>query len=186
MEMQSTALFDVKILRPKVFEDSRGFFLESYNQNKLETLLGFPLHFVQDNHSRSSKGVLRGLHYQVERPQGKLVRVTRGKIFDVAVDLRKHSPDFGKAVGVELSDENYHMLYIPPGFAHGFLVLSDIADMVYKVTDYYHPESERTLLWNDSTLGIKWPLEGSPILSPKDEKGRLLKDADVFTQNGLV
>lgn len=180
MEVISTSLEDVKLLKPKVFGDARGFFLESYNQKVFEEALGINPVFVQDNHSRSSKGVLRGLHYQMVNPQGKLLRVTKGEIFDVAVDMRKNSPQFGAWAGFILSEENKLQAYIPPGFAHGFLVLSEIADVLYKTTSFYHPASDRSLLWCDKTVGIKWPLEGEPILSEKDKVGKTFEMADYF------
>lgn len=175
MKRVDTAIVDVKILEPRVFEDERGFFMESWNARTFAEVTGFTGAFVQDNHSRSHKGVLRGLHYQVEHPQGKLVRVVSGSVYDVAVDVRRESPTFGQWVGVELSAENRRQLWIPPRLAHGFLVLSDSADFLYKTTDYYHPGSERTLLWNDPTLAITWPLEGiagmQPIIAEKDLAG---------------
>ena len=170
MEIIDTEIADVKILQPKVFKDARGFFLESFNQKVFEETLGLKGEFVQDNHSRSCKNVLRGLHFQIEQPQGKLVRVSSGAIFDVAVDLREESPTYLKWTGMLLSEENYRMAWIPPGFAHGFLVLSEQADVQYKVTTYYHPASDRSLLWNDPEIGIEWPLEGAPLLSDKDAK----------------
>ncbi len=179
MNVIQTALPDVLILEPQVFGDARGFFLESYNRRRFAEL-GLPTEFVQDNHSRSARGVLRGLHYQIRQPQGKLVRVVRGAVFDVAVDLRRSSPTFGRWVGVELTEENRRMLWIPPGFAHGFLVLSEHADFLYKTTDFYAPEHERCILWNDPTLAIDWPLDGEPILSAKDKQGRPLSEAEVF------
>jgi dTDP-4-dehydrorhamnose 3,5-epimerase len=169
---------DVLLLRPKVFADRRGFFLESYNQKTLGEA-GFNHSFVQDNHSHSQKGVLRGLHYQVRQPQGKLIRVVVGKIFDVAVDVRRTSAHFGKWVARRLSADNKEMLWVPPGFAHGFLVLSETADVLYKATDYYAPQFERTLLWNDPDLGIDWPLTGTPVMSEKDMAGKLLKQAEL-------
>jgi dTDP-4-dehydrorhamnose 3,5-epimerase len=175
-----TALRDVKIIAPKVFGDDRGFFMETWNAGSFAAL-GLDIRFVQDNHSRSARGVLRGLHYQLEQTQGKLVRVTAGAVFDVAVDLRRSSPDFGKWVGVELSAENKQMLWIPPGFAHGFLTLSDGTDFIYKCTDFYAPEHERSLLWSDPAIGIDWPLEGvAPSLSAKDSAGIRLADAECF------
>lgn len=170
MEIIDTEIADVKILQPKVFKDARGFFLESFNQKVFEEALGLKGEFVQDNHSHSCKNVLRGLHFQIEQPQGKLVRVSSGAIFDVAVDLREESPTYLKWTGMLLSEENYRMAWIPPGFAHGFLVLSEQADVQYKVTTYYHPASDRSLLWNDPEIGIEWPLEGAPLLSDKDAK----------------
>lgn len=179
MEMIETSLPGVKLFRPKIFEDARGFFFESYNENTFREL-GINDHFVQDNHSRSSKYVLRGMHYQLENPQGKLVRVTTGEIFDVAVDMRKSSPSFGKWVGMHLSAENQLMAWIPPGFAHGFLALSDEVDVLYKTTAPYHKESDRSLLWNDPTVGIEWPLTTQPLLSEKDAMGKLFHEADCF------
>lgn len=180
MQLTQTAIPDVLILEPKVFGDSRGFFMESFNARTFRELTGLDVNFVQDNHSRSAKGVLRGLHYQIRQPQGKLVRVVRGRVFDVAVDLRRNSPCFGKSVGVELSEDNHRQFWIPPGFAHGFLVLSESADFLYKTTDYYAPEHERCLLWNDPTVAIAWPLEGEPLLSGKDREGKTLADAELF------
>lgn len=171
---------EVLILEPRVFGDDRGFFYESYNQRDFQQVTGLDIAFVQDNHSRSSKGVLRGLHYQIQHPQGKLVRVTHGVVFDVAVDLRRSSSNFGKWVGVELSAENKRQLWIPPGFAHGFVVLSEHAEFLYKTTDYWYPEHERSLLWRDPAVGIDWPVEGEPKLAAKDAAGMLLADADVF------
>lgn len=165
-----TALPEMLILEPKVFGDERGFFYESFNARDFEAATGLRREFVQDNHSRSAKNVLRGLHYQVERPQGKLVRVVAGEVFDVAVDIRRDSPNYGKWVGVHLSAENKRQLWIPEGFAHGFLVLSEYADFLYKATDYYHPQSERGIAWNDPTLGIVWPSVGQPTLSEKDAR----------------
>ena len=162
---------DVLILEPKVFGDSRGFFFESFNQRVFETAIGTSVRFVQDNQSRSGRGVLRGLHYQVEQPQGKLVRVVAGAVFDVAVDIRPDSPTFGRWAGVELTADNKRQLWIPPGLAHGFLVLSETAEFLYKTTDYYAPLHERCIVWNDPTLGIRWPLGGQPILSAKDAAG---------------
>ena len=169
----------MKIIEPKVFADQRGFFLESYNERVFKGL-GIDAHFVQDNHSSSQRGVLRGLHYQIQQPQGKLIRVLRGEIFDVAVDLRKSSPDFGKWTGVRLSEDNRRMLWIPAQFAHGFLVLSETAEVAYKATDYYSPQSERSLLWNDPDLGIEWPAAEDLILSEKDRNGRRLLEAEVY------
>jgi dTDP-4-dehydrorhamnose 3,5-epimerase len=185
MNVVSTALPGVLILEPKVFGDARGFFLESYNARVFREATGLDPVFVQDNHSRSARGVLRGLHYQIRQPQGKLVRVTHGRVFDVAVDLRRNSPHFGRWVGVELSEDTpYRMFWIPPGFAHAFVVLSESADFMYKATDYYAPEHERSILWNDPDIGIEWPLEGlgEPLLSEKDRTGCRLKDAEVFEQ----
>jgi dTDP-4-dehydrorhamnose 3,5-epimerase len=172
-------LQDVVIVEPKVFGDDRGFFLEVYNQATFAKL-GLPTEFVQDNHSGSQKGVLRGLHYQIQQPQGKLVRALRGAIFDVAVDLRRSSKQFGQWVGVELSADNKRQLWVPPGFAHGFLTLTDFAEVSYKVTQLYAPEHERSLLWSDPALGIKWPLTGDPILSAKDRVGVPLADAETY------
>ena len=183
MNIVRTAIPDVLIVEPKVFGDARGFFFESFNQRRFEELTGLAPQFVQDNHSRSAKGVLRGLHYQVEQAQGKLVRVTAGEVFDVCVDLRRSSPTFGKWVGVTLSADNHRQFWIPPGFAHGFLVTSDSADFQYKTTDYYAPAHERSLQWNDPALGIDWPLQaigGVPTLSAKDEAGLPLAQADTY------
>ena len=171
MNITPTAIPDVLLLTPKVFGDSRGFFFESFNQRAFEAAIGGPAHFVQDNHSRSGRGVLRGLHYQVEQPQGKLVRVVAGAVFDVAADIRPGSPTFGHWVGVELTADNKHQLWIPPGLAHGFLVLSDTAEFLYKTTDYYAPAHERCIIWNDPVLDIRWPLAEPPILSDKDAAG---------------
>ncbi len=175
-----TAIPDVVVIEPDVFGDDRGFFLESWNEKKFCDLLKRNVHFVQDNHSRSKRGVLRGLHYQIRQPQGKLVRVVSGRIFDVAVDLRKSSPTFGRWAGTELSEHNHHQFWIPPGFAHGFFVLSESADVLYKATDYYAPEHERSVLWNDPAIGIAWPAGATPALSAKDRAGVLLCDAEVF------
>lgn len=180
MRVVATTLPEVLILEPQVFADSRGFFLESYNKRVLAQAAGIEAEFVQDNHSRSVRGVLRGLHYQLRQPQGKLVRVVHGAVFDVAVDLRRSSPAYGRAAWVELSAENRRMLWIPPGFAHGFLVLSDYADFLYKTTDYYAPEHERCLAWNDPELDIPWPTDGEPLLSARDACGVRLKDAEVY------
>ena len=175
-----TAIPDVLIIEPKIFGDSRGFFFESYNHQAFKKATGLSPNFVQDNHSRSTRGVLRGLHYQIRQPQGKLVRVVRGSAYDVAVDVRKSSPTFGKWVGVELSEENQLQLWVPPGFAHGFLVTTESADFLYKATDYYAPEHERCIVWNDPEIGIEWPLDGPPNLSAKDAAGVKLADAEVF------
>ena len=180
MNVIKTAIPEVLIIEPKVFGDARGFFFESHNQRRFEEMTGVRLPFVQDNHSRSARGVLRGLHYQMHQPQGKLVRVTQGEVFDVAVDLRRSSPTFGHAVSVLLSAESHRQLWIPPGFAHGFLVTSDSADFLYKTTDYYAPEHERSLLWNDPALGIDWPLQGEPVLSAKDKVGVPLAQAETY------
>lgn len=171
---------DVVLIEPKVFGDDRGFFFESFNQQRFEEAIGRTIDFVQDNHSRSAKGVLRGLHYQIQQPQGKLVRVTQGEVFDVAVDLRKSSATFGKWVGAMLSAENKHQLWIPEGFAHGFVVLSHTADFLYKTSDYYAPEHERCILWNDAKLNIIWPMDIQPILSTKDMQGKSFEEAEVF------
>lgn len=171
---------DVLILEPRVFGDERGFFLESYNKRVLRDAAGIAQDFVQDNHSRSARNVLRGLHYQIGHPQGKLLRVVQGAVFDVAVDIRKSSPTFGKWVGFELSAENMRVAWVPEGFAHGFLVLSDSADVLYKATAYFAPESERTIAWNDPDLGIVWPLHGAPILSDKDRLGVAFGSAETY------
>jgi dTDP-4-dehydrorhamnose 3,5-epimerase len=180
MKATLTAIPDVMILEPNVFGDDRGFFFESFNERRFTELTGVTAHFVQDNHSKSAKNVLRGLHYQIEQAQGKLVRVVAGEVFDVAVDLRKSSPTFGKWVGARLSAENKKQLWMPEGFAHGFLVLSESAEFLYKTTDYYAPEHERSLAWNDPTLGIDWPLTGEPLLSGKDRQGKALTEAESF------
>ena len=180
MKVTPTSIPDVLIIEPRVFGDARGFFYESFNQKAFNAVTGLAVSFVQDNHSRSSKGVLRGLHYQLQQPQGKLVRVVRGAVFDVAVDIRRHSPTFGRWEGVELNEHNHQQLWVPPGFAHGFVVLSDSADFLYKTTDYYAPSSERCIAWNDPAIGIEWPLQAAPQLSAKDEQGLLLADALVF------
>jgi dTDP-4-dehydrorhamnose 3,5-epimerase len=179
MIVTSTAIPDVKLVEPKVFGDSRGFFFESWNRRALAAA-GLDVDFVQDNHSRSRRGVLRGLHYQVERPQGKLVRVVAGEVFDVAVDLRRSSPTFGRWVGAMLSADNRRMFWVPPGFAHGFIVVSDSADFLYKTTDYWFPEHERTLLWNDPAVGIVWPFDDAPTLAPKDAAGTPLASAPTY------
>lgn len=180
MQLQKTSIPDVLIFEPKVFGDERGFFYESFNQKKFSELSGVEASFVQDNHSRSAKNVLRGLHYQIRQPQGKLVRVVHGEVFDVAVDIRKSSPTFGRAVGVHLSAENHRQLWIPVGFAHGFVVLSDYAEFLYKTTDYWAPEHERSIIWNDPDIGIEWPIGASPILSSKDAIAKSLATAEVF------
>jgi dTDP-4-dehydrorhamnose 3,5-epimerase len=180
MQIQSTSIPDVLILEPTVFGDDRGFFYESFNKNRFAELTGVTSEFVQDNHSKSAKGVLRGLHYQIQQPQGKLVRVTAGEVFDVVVDLRKSSPTFGKWIGVVLSAVNKRQLWVPKGFAHGFVVTSDSAEFLYKTTDYWAPEFERCILWNDPAIGIDWPLDTEPLLSGKDKTGTLLINADVF------
>lgn len=180
MIVTPTVLPEVLLIEPKVFGDARGFFYESYNRRALRDATGIDADFVQDNHSRSAKNVLRGLHYQLAQAQGKLVRAVAGSVFDVAVDIRKQSPNFGRWVGVELSAENKKMMWVPPGFAHGFLVLSDYAEFLYKTTDYYAPQHERAILWNDPAIGVQWPLAGEPLLSNKDQAAPLLKDAEVF------
>jgi len=174
------AIGDVLLMEPRVFGDERGFFFESYNQRAFEAALGRPVAFVQDNHSRSARQVLRGLHYQIVQPQGKLVRVTEGAVFDVAVDLRRGSPSFGRWVGAELSAANKRQLWVPEGFAHGFVVLSEHAEFLYKTTDFYAPEHERCLRWDDPDVGIDWPMGLPPVLSAKDQAGLRLRDADVF------
>ena len=180
MKSTPTSLPDVLILEPRVHEDGRGFLFESFNQLHFKELTGQKMQFVQDNQSFSAKGVLRGMHYQIKQPQGKLVRVIRGEIFDVAVDLRRISPTFGKWFGALISAENKKQLWIPEGFAHGFLVLSEAAELLYKVTDYYAPEHERSLLWNDPSVGIAWPLEQPPVLSAKDRAASTLERAEVY------
>lgn len=180
MKVTRLAIPEVVLIEPQVFGDARGFFFESFNQKTFNEATGTNHPFVQDNHSRSSQGVLRGLHYQIQQPQGKLVRVARGKVWDVAVDIRKSSPTFGQWVGAELSEDNQHQLWVPPGFAHGFVVLSESADFLYKTTDYYAPEHERCIAWNDPQLGIRWPYEGEPRLSAKDAQGLALAVAEVF------
>lgn len=180
MKALVTEIPDVLLIEPQVFGDSRGFFFESYNQRSFSEKFGGEVNFVQDNHSRSSKNVLRGLHYQIEQAQGKLVRVVSGEIFDVAVDIRKSSPTFGQWVGYVLSAENKQQLWIPAGFAHGFLVVSEMAEVLYKATDYYAPQHERSILWNDADLAIAWPLTADPILSAKDIAGKPFKDAEVY------
>ena len=181
MKVTPTAIADVLVIEPKVFGDARGFFYESFNQKAFNEATGLDVNFVQDNHSRSAKGVLRGLHYQIEQPQGKLVRVVRGAVFDVAVDIRKGSPTFGKWEGIELTEENNKQFWVPAGFAHGFVVLSDSADFLYKTTDYYAPEFERCIAWNDPSIGIDWQLRShgiaDPQLSAKDIKGIALNEA---------
>jgi dTDP-4-dehydrorhamnose 3,5-epimerase len=179
MQVIRTAIPEVLVIEPKVFGDDRGYFYESYNERELEKL-GLRAHFVQDNHSRSARNVLRGLHYQIRQPQGKLVRVTAGEIYDVAVDIRRSSPTFGEWTAAVLSASNRKMCWVPPGFAHGFLVVSDHAEVQYKTTDYWAPQHERCIVWNDRDLAISWPLKGEPILSQKDRAGRPLKEAEVF------
>ena len=180
MKVIPTAIPDVLVLEPKMFGDARGFFLESYNRRAFAEATGLDPDFVQDNHSRSARGVLRGLHYQIRQPQGQLVRVVVGEVFDIAVDLRKDSPTFGRWVGEHLSAENKRMMWVPEGFAHGFVVISDHAEFLYKATDYYAPEHERCVRWDDPTIGIEWPLSGQPQLSAKDMQGVALGDAEVF------
>jgi dTDP-4-dehydrorhamnose 3,5-epimerase len=175
-----TAIPDVLVLEPKVFGDARGFFFESFNARDFRELTGLNVEFVQDNHSKSAKGVLRGLHYQIQHPQGKLVRVVQGAVFDVTVDLRKSSPTFGRWVGEILSAENHKQLWVPPGFAHGFVVLSDSAEFLYKTTDYWYLEHERSLLWNDQTVGIDWPIDFAPQLAVKDAAGKVFGEAEMF------
>lgn len=175
-----TAIPQVLVLEPKVFGDARGFFFESFNARDFAEATGLNVEFVQDNHSRSAKGVLRGLHYQIQHAQGKLVRVVEGEVFDVAVDLRRSSSTFGRWVGERLSADNHCQLWVPPGFAHGFVVLSEQAQFLYKTTDYWYPEHERSLRWNDPSLGIEWPLDGQPLLAAKDAEAALLRDAEVF------
>ena len=180
MKVIPTSIPDVLIIEPRVFGDARGFFFESFNQQAFKAATGLEVNFVQDNHSRSTQGVLRGLHYQIEQPQGKLVRVVRGAVFDVAVDLRKSSATFGQWVGAELSEENKRQMWVPPGFAHGFLTLSESADFLYKTTDYYAPQFERCVAWNDPAIGIKWPAGVQPKLSNKDQAGVQLGAAETF------
>lgn len=181
MKVEALAIPDVKLLTPKLHGDARGFFVESYNVRAFAEA-GLPTEWLQDNHSRSVRGVLRGLHYQLVAPQGKLVRVTRGTVFDVAVDIRRSSPSFGQWVGAELSDENAAMVYVPPGFAHGFLVLSDVADFCYKCTTLWHQPSDRSLRWDDPAIGITWPLDNiTPQMAPKDADAPLLRDAELFS-----
>jgi len=175
-----SAIPDVLMLEPKVFGDARGFFYESFNARDFAEATGITAPFVQDNHSKSAKGVLRGLHYQIQHAQGKLVRVVHGRVFDVAVDLRKASPTFGRWAGTELSAENCRQMWVPPGFAHGFVVLSESAEFLYKTTDYWYPEHERSLVWNDPAIGIEWPIDFVPQLAAKDQAGKLLEEAEVF------
>lgn len=180
MNLIATQLPDVLIIEPKVFGDERGFFYESFNAQAFKAATGADCQFVQDNHSRSQRGVLRGLHYQIEQAQGKLVRVSAGKVLDIAVDIRRSSPTCGQWVGVELSAENKRQLWVPAGFAHGFVVLSEFAEFLYKTTDYYAPAHERCIRWDDPTLAIDWQLDGAPQLSAKDQAGVLYKDAELF------
>jgi len=179
MRVTKLALPEVLLIEPRVFGDDRGFFYESWNERAFADA-GIRATFVQDNHSRSRRNVLRGLHYQVRHAQGKLVRATVGEVYDVVVDLRRSSPNFGRAIGMELSADNKRMLWIPPGFAHGFIVVSDVAEFLYKTTDFWHPEHERTLLWNDPALGIDWPLDGEPIVAAKDAAGVPLASAETY------
>jgi dTDP-4-dehydrorhamnose 3,5-epimerase len=181
MKVTPTAIPDVMVIEPKVFGDARGFFFESFNQKAFNEALGAEVTFVQDNHSRSAKGVLRGLHYQLQQPQGKLVRVVRGAVFDVAVDIRKSSPYFGRWVGIELSEHNHTQLWVPAGFAHGFLVLSESADFLYKTTDFYAPAHERCIAWNDPDIAVEWAAgDFEPLQSVKDASGKSLREAEVF------
>lgn len=180
MRATRLAIPEIVLIEPKVFNDTRGFFMESFNQKAFNEATGTAYQFVQDNHSRSGKGVLRGLHYQIQQPQGKLMRVARGRIWDVTVDIRRSSPTFGQWIGTELSEENQRQLWVPPGFAHGFVVLSESADFLYKTTDYYAPQHERCIAWNDPQLAIQWPYAGEPSLSAKDAQGALFADAEVF------
>jgi len=180
MKVIETAISDVLIIEPQVFGDERGFFYESYNEKAFWEKIGVSAHFVQDNHSRSAKNVLRGLHYQIQQPQGKLVRVVVGSVFDVAVDLRASSKTFGQWVGVHLSADRKQQLWMPAGFAHGFVVLSEYAEFLYKTTDYYAPQYERCIIWNDPDLAIAWPIQDEPVLSAKDRVGQLLREAEVF------
>ena len=180
IQVITTSLPEVKIIEPKVFGDARGFFFESFNAREFAERVQADVEFVQDNHSRSAKGVLRGLHYQIQHAQGKLVRVVEGEVFDVAVDVRKSSPNFGKWVGVTLSAENHRQLWVPPGFAHGFVVLSESAQFLYKTTDYWFPEYERSIVWNDLEIGIEWPIDFEPMLAAKDAAGKRLSEAELY------
>jgi dTDP-4-dehydrorhamnose 3,5-epimerase len=180
MNVVTTTIPDLLIIEPKVFGDARGFFYESFNERRFAEMTGLSANFVQDNHSKSARNVLRGLHYQIRHAQGKLVRVTAGEVFDVAVDIRKSSATFGQWAGIRLSAENRRQVWIPPGFAHGFVVLSETAEFLYKTTDYWMPEYERTILWNDPAIGIDWPIDGAPLLSAKDQVGIVLAQAEVF------
>ena len=180
MKVTRLAIPDVLLVEPKVFGDARGFFFESFNQKVFDEAAGAPITFVQDNHSRSARGVLRGLHYQIKNPQGKLVRVVAGEVFDVAVDIRRNSPTFGRWVGEVLSAENKKQLWVPPGFAHGFLTLADDTEFLYKTTDYWYPEHERCIAWDDPAIGIDWPAAASPQLSTKDAQGLTLAQAEVY------
>lgn len=183
MKPTALAIPDVVLFEPQVFGDERGFFFESFNQAQFDAAIGRNVTFVQDNHSRSARNVLRGLHYQIGQPQGKLVRVVQGEVFDVAVDIRKSSPSFGQWTGQILSAANKHVLWVPQGFAHGFLVLSDYAEFLYKTTDYWSPKDERCIAWNDPDLTIEWPVSETPVLSAKDQLGKLLREAEVFSGN---
>jgi dTDP-4-dehydrorhamnose 3,5-epimerase len=180
MQIVEKALNGVVLLEPKVFGDERGFFMETFNERVFRELTGVTLDFVQDNHSRSARNVLRGLHYQIQQPQGKLVRVVSGSVFDVAVDMRRSSPTYGRWFGAELTAQNKRQMWVPPGFAHGFVVTSDTADFLYKTTDYWAPEFERSLAWNDPTVGVAWPMEGEPLLSAKDKSGAAFGVAEVY------
>lgn len=180
IQVTATALPEVKIIEPKVFGDARGYFYESFNAQEFAEKVEPGVEFVQDNHSRSARGVLRGLHYQIRHAQGKLVRVVEGEVFDVAVDVRESSPNFGKWEGVVLSGDNHRQLWIPPGFAHGFVVLSETAQFLYKTTDYWYPEHERSIVWNDPEIGIEWPIDFEPVLAAKDAAGKRLSEADRF------
>lgn len=180
MKVAPTELPEVLLIEPDVFGDDRGFFMESYNARRFREATGLDVEFVQDNHSRSVQGVLRGIHYQVVKPQGKLVRVVAGRVFDVVVDLRRSSPCFGRWFGIELSDHNHRQLWVPPGFGHAFLVLSNSADFIYKTTEYWHKDYDRSLRWNDPAIGIQWPLQGDPILAAKDAAAPLLAQAEVY------
>lgn len=180
MKVSSLAIPEVLLIEPTVYGDERGFFFESFNQARFNEAVGAEVSFVQDNHSKSAKGVLRGLHYQISQAQGKLVRVVEGEVFDVSVDLRRSSPNFGQWVGEILSADNRRQLYIPPGFAHGFVVLSETAQFLYKTTDFYSPQHERAIIWNDPTVNVAWPIETTPTLSSKDAQAPLMKDADLF------
>jgi dTDP-4-dehydrorhamnose 3,5-epimerase len=180
MKANPTAIPDVLVLEPTVYGDERGYFYESFNAREFEALTGLTPQFVQDNHSRSTKNVVRGLHYQIRQPQGKLVRVSIGEVFDVATDIRRGSPTFGRSVGHVLSSDNRKQMWIPPGFAHGFLVLSDYAEMLYKATDYWAPEHERCIVWNDPDLDVQWPIDGAPIISAKDAAGQPFTKAETY------
>lgn len=180
MKVTRSALPEVLIIEPRIFDDARGYFFESFNQRDFNQAVGQSVQFVQDNHSRSIRSVLRGLHYQIKQPQGKLVRVVRGGVFNVAVDIRKSSVNFGRWVGVRLTEDNHRQLWIPPGFAHGFVVTSELADFLYKVTDYYAPQYERCVAYNDPAIGIRWPLDAPPQLSSRDQEGARLAEAEVF------